>query len=142
MTSSSMPGARGGAEVTAPRTARQRGSATVELAAVIPLLVVLTLAMVGLIGIARDQVLAQGAAREGAREAALSGDGARAVSAARAALPVGRPAHVTVAPSAVGQVRVEVALPVRLPFGAPAVTVRAAAVAALEPGPPLSPAGP
>lgn len=142
MTSGSTQGARGGAEVAAPRTWPQRGSATVELAAIIPLLVVLTLAMVGLIGIARDQVLAQGAAREGAREAALSGDGARAVSAARAALPVGRPARVMVAPSAVGHMQVEVALPVRLPFGAPTVTVRAAAVAALEPGPPLSPAGP
>ena len=43
------------------------GSATVELAAAIPLLVAVTLAMVGVIGLARDQVLAQGAAREAAR---------------------------------------------------------------------------
>ena len=38
------------------------GSATVELAAAIPLLVAITLAMVGLLGLARDHVLAQGAA--------------------------------------------------------------------------------
>src|SRR5215216_3160352 len=53
------------------------GSATVELAAAIPLLVAVTLAMVGVIGLARDQVLAQGAAREAAREAAMGGDRAR-----------------------------------------------------------------
>jgi len=126
----------------APWASRQAGSATVELAAVIPLLVVMTLAMVGLVGIARDQVLAQGAAREGAREAALGGDPARAVAAARAALPGNRPARVGVASAGAGRVRVEVELPARLPFGAPMVTVRAVAVALLEPGPPPSPAGP
>jgi Flp pilus assembly protein TadG len=121
---------------------RQSGSATVELAAVIPLLVMITLALLGLVGIARDQVLAQGAAREGAREAALGGDPARATSAARAALPSDRPARVSIAPAGTGRVRVEVELSARLPFGVPMVTVRAAAVAALEPGPPPSPAGP
>jgi hypothetical protein len=49
------------------------GSATVELAAAIPLLVAITLAMVGLLGLARDHVLAQGAAREAAREATVGG---------------------------------------------------------------------
>lgn len=107
----------------------------------IPLLVVVTIAMVGLVSIARDQVFAQGAAREGAREAALGGDPARAVSAARAALPASRPAQVTVTPAGAGLVRVEVQLSARLPFGAPVVTVRAA-VAALEPGPPPAPSGP
>ena len=56
---------------TRSTTSRRRsasGSATVELAAAIPLLVAVTLAMVGLLGLARDQVLAQGAAREAARE--------------------------------------------------------------------------
>jgi hypothetical protein len=114
----------------------------VELAAVIPLLVVVTIAMVGLVSIARDQVFAQGAAREGAREAALGGDPARAVSAARAALPTSRPAQVTVTPAGAGLVRVEVRLSARLPFGAPVVTVHAAAVAAMEPGPPPAPSGP
>jgi uncharacterized protein (UPF0261 family) len=115
------------------------GSATVELAAAIPLLVAITLAMVGVIGLARDQVLAQGAAREAAREAAMGGDPARAAAAARAALPSGRPAKVTVAAAGTGRVRVVVGLPVRLPFGVPPVMVSATAVAALEPGPPPAP---
>jgi hypothetical protein len=109
---------------------------------VIPLLVAVTLAMVGLIAVARDQVLAQGAAREGAREAALGADEARAVSAARAALPAGRVARVTVVAAGPGRVRVRVELGVRLLFGVPPVTVRAEGVALREPGPPPQPAGP
>ena len=128
------------------RPARRRlepdaGSATVELAAAIPLLVAVTLAMVGVIGLARDQVLAQGAAREAAREAAMGGDPARAAAAARAALPSGRPATVTVVPAGTGRVRVVVGLPVKLPFGVRPVVVSATAVAALEPGPPPAPSG-
>ena len=117
------------------------GSATVELAAAIPLLVAVTLAMVGVIGLARDQVLAQGAAREAAREAAMGGDPARAAAAARAALPSGRPATVTVAAAGPGRVRVVVGLPVKLPFGVRPVIVSATTVAALEPGPPPVPSG-
>ena len=115
------------------------GSATVELAAAIPLLVAVTLAMVGVIGLARDQVLAQGAAREAAREASMGGDPARAAAAARAALPSGRRATVTVAAAGPGRVRVVVGLPVKLPFGVRPVVVSASAVAALEPGPPPAP---
>jgi hypothetical protein len=92
--------------------------------------------MVGVIGLARDQVLAQGAAREGAREAAIGGGAERAVAAARAALPPGRAARIVVSPSGAGRVGVRVELPGRLPFGAPLVSVRATAVAAVEPGPP------
>jgi Flp pilus assembly protein TadG len=117
------------------------GSATVELAAAIPLLVAVTLAMVGLLALARDQVLIQGAAREGAREAAIGGDQARAVAAARAALPSGRAVRVAVTTGS-DRVVVQVQLPVRLPFGVPLVTLRATAVAAPEPGPPPPPAGP
>ena len=115
------------------------GSATVELAAAIPLLVAVTLAMVGVIGLARDQVLAQGAAREAVREAAMGGDPARAAAAARAALPSGRRATVTVAAAGPDRVRVVVGLPVKLPFGVRPVVVSASAVAALEPGPPPAP---
>jgi TadE-like protein len=115
------------------------GSATVELAAAIPLLVAITLAMVGLLGLARDQVLAQGAAREAAREAAIGGDETRASAAARAALPAGRPAKVTVAPAGPDRVRVSVELPVGLPFGARPLVITAVAVAAREPGPPPPP---
>ena len=127
-------------QATTHRLATAAGSATVELAAAIPLLVAVTLAMVSLIGLARDQVLAQGAAREGAREAAIGGDQARASAAARAALPLGRPARVTVTAAGTDRVRVSVALPVRLPFGVPPVVTSATAVAAREPGPPPSPA--
>lgn len=119
-----------------------RGTATLELAAAIPLLVAVTVAMVGVLGVTRDQVLAQGAAREGAREAALGGGQARAVAAARAALPPGRPSRVVVSSAAAGRVGVRVELPARLPFGVPLVVVRASAVAAVEPGSPPVPDGP
>jgi hypothetical protein len=114
---------------------RQRGAVTVELVGVIPLLVAVTLAMVGLIAVARDQVLAQSAAREGAREAALGSDQARAVSAARAALPAGRAARVTVVPAGSDRVGVRVELEVPLLFGVSPVTVRGEAVSLREPGP-------
>jgi hypothetical protein len=120
----------------------QRGAVTVELVGVIPLLVAVTLAMVGVIAVARDQVLAQGAAREGAREAALGADEARTVAAARAALPASRAARVTIAPAGPDRVRVRVELEVRLPFGVPPVTVRAEGVALREPGLAPQPAGP
>ena len=115
------------------------GSVTVELAGAIPLLVAVTLAMVGLLGVARDQVLAQGAAREAAREAAI-GDDTRASAAARAALPPGRAANVTVMGAGPHRVRVLVELPVALPFGARPVVIKATAVAAREPGPAPPPA--
>ena len=121
------------------RLAPDAGSATVELAAAIPLLVAVTLAMVGVIGIARDQVLAQGAAREAAREAAMGGGPARAVAAARAALPRGRASRVTVTAAGPDRIQVSVKLPVALPFGVQPVLVGATAVAALEPGPPPPP---
>jgi TadE-like protein len=165
MTTRSRLGARDGADPTAsrvqpadacpararsPRRAQRkrvgdrasRGSVTVELVGVIPLLVAVTLAMVGLIAVARDQVLAQGAAREGAREAALGANEARAASAARAALPPGRAARVTVIAADPDRVRVRVELGVRLLFGVPPLTVRAEGVALREPGPAPQPAGP
>jgi len=116
------------------------GSVTVELAAAIPLLVAVTLAMVSLLGLARDQVLAQGAAREAAREAAIGGDDARASAAARAALPPGRAAKVAVVAAGPHRVQVSVELPVGLPFGVRPIAVRATAVAAREPGPSPIPA--
>jgi TadE-like protein len=123
-------------------TGTAAGSATVELAAAVPLLVAVTLAMISLLGLARDQVLAQGAAREGAREAAIGGDHTRAAAAARAALPPGRAVRVVVEPAGPDRVRFSVELPVPLPFGVRPVTTRATAVAAREPGPTPAPAGP
>jgi hypothetical protein len=92
--------------------------------------------MVGILGLARDQILAQGAAREAAREAAVGGDRSSASAAARAALPPGRAARITITTAAPDRIRVSVALPVTLPFGVRPVVVSAAAVAAREPGPP------
>jgi TadE-like protein len=132
--------ARGRTLPTPGRHEPDPGSATVELAAAIPLLVAVTLAMVGLLGLARDQVLAQGAAREAAREAAIGGDVARASAAARAALPPGRPARVAVVTAGPDRVRALVELPVGLPFGVRPLTLRATAVAIREPGPPPVPA--
>jgi hypothetical protein len=126
-----------------PATGRGRpdaGSATVELTAAIPLLVAVTLAMVSLLGLARDQVLAQGAAREAAREAAIGGDHVRASAAAHAALPPGRPARVTIVTAGPDRIRALVELPVALPFGVRPLTLRATAVAIREPGPPPAPA--
>ena len=122
------------------RSRPDAGSVTVELAAAIPLLVAVTLAMVGVLGLARDQVLAQGAAREAAREAAIGGDDTRASAAARAALPPGRAANVTVMAAGPHRVRVSVELPAGLPFGVGPVLIRATAVAAREPGPAPTPA--
>jgi Flp pilus assembly protein TadG len=127
---------------TTGRLGPDAGSATVELAAAIPLLVAVTLAMVGLLGLARDQVLAQGAAREAAREAAIGGGATRASAAARAALPSGRAAEVAVVPDGAERVRASVELPVVLPFGVRPVVIKATAVAARELGPPPIPAGP
>jgi Flp pilus assembly protein TadG len=126
---------------TTGRLGPDSGSATVELAAAIPLLVAVTLAMVGLLGLARDQVLAQGAAREAAREAAIGGGATRASAAARAALPPGRAAEVAVVPDGAERVRASVELPVVLPFGVRPVVIKATAVAARELGPPPIPAG-
>jgi|GEM_PF-1008690 hypothetical protein len=132
--------ARGRAPAAPGRLEPDPGSATVELAAAIPLLVAVTLAMVGLLGLARDQVLAQGAAREAAREAAIGGDHVRASAAAHAALPPGRPARVTIVTAGPDRIRALVELPVALPFGVRPLTLRATAVAIREPGPPPAPA--
>jgi hypothetical protein len=150
MTSLLRRSARGGANPTASRRRRpqsvggdwQRGAVTIELVGVIPLLVAVTLAMVGLIAVARDGVLAQSAAREGAREASLGADNARAVSAARASLPPGRAASVTVVPAGPDRIRITVELRTRLLFGVPPVAVHADAVALREPGPSPPAAGP
>ncbi|HEX8862231.1 MAG TPA: TadE family type IV pilus minor pilin [Actinomycetes bacterium] len=115
---------------------------TVELVGIIPLLVAVTLAMVGLIAVARDELLAQGAAREGAREAALAADDARAAAAVRAVLPPGRAARVAVLPAGPDRVRVSVSLETRLLFGVPPVEVRAEAVALRESGPSPPEVGP
>ena len=63
----------------------QQGQATVELALVLPLLFLLILLVVQAGLLCRDQLLATHAARQAARVAAIDGDDAAAVDAARGA---------------------------------------------------------
>lgn len=85
----------------------------VEFAIVIPLVLVVVLAAVELVAVARLQLEMTHAAREGARQAATNTDPAAAVDAVRAALP----------PSVAADTRVSVSRPHRV-GGAAEVTVR------------------
>ena len=74
-----------------------RGSAVVEFALVLPVLLLAVLAVIEVAVVARAQLEVVNAAREGAREAAASPNPVRAVNASRAALGArGRDARVTV----------------------------------------------
>ncbi len=66
----------------------EAGQATVELALVLPLVMLLLLALVQAVVVARDQLLVVHAAREAAREAAVDDDPAAPTRAARAAAPL------------------------------------------------------
>ena len=66
-----------------------RGSVTVEFFLVLPLVVLVLVAGLQVVSLARARVELQGAVREGARVAATTPDPARAVEAVRAALPPG-----------------------------------------------------
>jgi hypothetical protein len=93
----------------------ERGSAVVEFALVVPLVLALLLAVVEVAVVGRAQLELIGAAREGAREAAANPDPASAVRAARGALGSGGAAAVVSVrrPHVVGG-RAEVS--VRLPY--------------------------
>ena len=58
--------------VSAPRPSDERGQAAVELALVLPVVTLLALLLLQVALVVRDQVLVVHAAREGAREAAVS----------------------------------------------------------------------
>jgi Flp pilus assembly pilin Flp len=89
----------------------ERGSVTVEFFLVVPLLIVVLVAGIQVISVARTRIELLGAVREGARVAATTPDPARAVEAVRRALDpevrdrvrisvsrpavVGRPARVS-----------------------------------------------
>jgi Flp pilus assembly protein TadG len=60
----------------------QRGSAAVEFALVLPLILILALATLQVALLTKDELIVQGAARAGAREAAVSTDDASARQAA------------------------------------------------------------
>jgi hypothetical protein len=69
-----------------PRAASERGQASVELALVLPVLVLFLLGLVQTALVARDQVLLQDAARAAAREASVGADPNRVRDAARRSL--------------------------------------------------------
>lgn len=72
---------------TPPDPARQRGTAAVEFALVLPLVLVVALALVQTGLLVRDRLLLEAAARAGARTAAVQEDLATIRSAALAAAP-------------------------------------------------------
>lgn len=116
----------------------QRGSAVVEFALVLPLMLVLLLGVVEVAVIARTEIELVHAAREGAREAAASPDTARASAAVRAALG-SRAVDARIAisrPSTVGRlatVTVEVPYRVATPiFGGFTVTMTSKASMRVE----------
>src|SRR5207245_6473239 len=98
-----------------------RGSASLEFALVLPLLLVLTLAMVQVGLLVRDDLVLVGAARAGAREAAVTSDDTRvreAVDGAAAGLD-SNAVRVTVTHSSRGDpagVSLSYDDPVRVPF--------------------------
>lgn len=105
----------------------------------VPLIIVVLLASIELVSVARLQLEVTHAAREGARRAATDVEPSRAVDAVRAALPetVAADARVSVTrPHRVGaQAEVEVLVPHRFAsalFGGLAVELRARAVMRVE----------
>jgi hypothetical protein len=116
----------------------QRGSATVELALLVPLILVLLALLVEVAVVARVQIELVGAAREGARVAATTPDPAQALAAARHALGErGSEARVSVhRPHVVGQsaeVKIALAYRIGLPLlGGFAVPLSARAVMRVE----------
>ena len=100
----------------------QRGTATVEFALLLPLLLVMCLALVQVGLLARDRMLVEAVARAGAREAALQADESAIREAALAAGPGLDPDAVTVGITRAGSVgdpvtvEVSYAEPIRVPF--------------------------
>lgn len=116
----------------------QRGSATVELALLVPLILMLLALLVEVAVVARVQIEMTGAAREGARVAATAPDPARALHAVREALG-GRAAEAVISvhrPHVIGQpAEVKISLEYRagLPLlGRLAVPLSARAVMRVE----------
>jgi hypothetical protein len=101
---------------------REHGTATVEFALLLPLLLVMCLALVQVGLLARDRLLTEAVARAGAREAALQADEAAIREAALAAGPGLFPDAVTIGVTRQGSVgdpvTVEVAYAemIRVPF--------------------------
>jgi Flp pilus assembly protein TadG len=98
------------------------GSATVEFALVLPLLLVVSLAFVQVALLGRDQLLVEAAARAGARAAAVTDDETAVVGAALRAAPTLDPSATSVTTTRVGvrgdpvTVEVRYSDAVRVPF--------------------------
>lgn len=76
-------------EAASPRSARhESGQATVELALLLPVVLMLVLAVLQVGLVARDQVLVTNAAREAARAVAADGRAGAALAAARRSGPL------------------------------------------------------
>ena len=76
-----------GFRVRGRRTRTERGQASVELALVLPVLIMLLLGLVQTALVARDELLVQDAARAAVREASVGATPDRVRDAARRALP-------------------------------------------------------
>ncbi len=123
-----------------PRARRDRGQASVELALLLPVVVVLLLAVLQVGLLARDVVLVTHASREGARAAATDADPGAARSAAVASSGLD-PERLTVRVSGRGEAgsRVQVEVTYRAPTAVPIVgslvadrTIRATATMRVE----------
>lgn len=116
----------------------ESGSAVVEFALIMPLVLVLLLGVVEVAVIARSEIQLVHATREGAREAAASPDTSRAAAAVRGALGNNRSnARIAVSrPSTVGhKATVTVSLPHRVAapiFGGFTVTLSSTATMRVE----------
>ncbi|MFZ0013238.1 MAG: TadE/TadG family type IV pilus assembly protein [Acidimicrobiia bacterium] len=82
----------------------ESGSVTVEFFLVVPLLVVVLVAGIQVISVARTRIELLGAVREGARVAATTPDPSRAVAAVRGALAPGQRDRVRISVSRPGVV--------------------------------------
>ena len=101
---------------------RERGQAAVELALVLPLVVMLLLALVQLGVVVRDQILVVHAAREAARAAAVESDpGAASAAAADGSGLAASRLHVDVTGRAGPGSRVAVSVAYRSPTDVPLV---------------------
>lgn len=116
----------------------QRGSAVVEFALVVPLVLAMLFGIVEVALVARSQLLVVSAAREGAREAAASTDPGAATQAVRSMLGErGSTARISVRrPGVVGRpARVTVTMPHKVAaplFGGLSVDLRASASMRVE----------
>lgn len=107
---------------TASEPGAERGTATVEFALLMPLLLVMCLALVQVGLLARDRLLTEAVARAGAREAAVQADEAAIRQVALAAGPGLDPDAVTIGVTREGSVgdpvtvQVGYAETIRVPF--------------------------